>query len=230
MTQVDNLIKYIPDLVSRNVLDVGCGEGAFVLDVLSRGGRVVAVEPHTGRVERLKKIILEKHYPGEVYEAGGENMPFLKNDSFGFINVCEVIEHVVEPEIVLNEVHRVLAKNGKVYISVPNRFGYYDWHFHLYFINWIPRFIAESIVTLLDHTLTPQNKEKQRLSDMHYMTKLGFTRLAREAGFILRDTRIIKISDKFKNPIIRLCAIIVYEIWSFFFLGNFHFILEKIDK
>lgn len=228
MTQVDNLIKYIPDLIQRNVLDVGCGEGAFALDVLGRGGRVIAVEPHLGRVEKLKRIVLEKHYPAEVFEAGGEDMPFLKNDSFGFINVCEVIEHVVNPEVVMHEIHRVLEPKGKIYMSVPNRFSWFDWHFHLYFINWIPRFLAEPIVTLLDKTLTPQNRDKQRLSDMHYMTKSGFINLAHRTGFKVTDTRILKIKQKFPNPVLNFGVRFVYEVWSFLFLGNFHFILEKV--
>ena len=228
MTQVDNLLKYIPDLVQRNVLDVGCGEGAFALDVLGRGGKVIAVEPNTPQVERLKKIVLEKHYPAEVYEAGGESMPFLHNDSFGFINVCEVIEHVVDPEKVLHELRRVLSKDGKIYMSVPNRWSWYDWHFHLYFINWLPRFLAEPIVALLDKTLTPQNTNKQRLSDMHYMTKLGFKNLAKRTGFKVTDTRILKIKQKFPNPVLSSLVRAVYEVWSFLFLGNFHFILEKV--
>ncbi len=228
MTQVDNLLKYIPDLVQRNVLDVGCGEGAFALDVLGRGGRVVAVEPHKGRVESLKSKVQKANYPAEVYEAGGESMPFLKSDSFGFINVCEVIEHVVNPEIVMKEIHRVLARDGKIYTSVPNRWSWYDWHFHMYLINWLPRFLAEPIVTLLDKTLMPENKEKQRLSDMHYMTKLGFIRLAHRTGFSVADTRILKIEHKFPNRIVQFSARVAYEVWSFLFLGNFHFILEKV--
>ena len=40
------------------------------------------------------------------------------------------------------EIYRVLKPGGYGYISFHNRFGFYDYHYHLHFINWLPRSVA----------------------------------------------------------------------------------------
>lgn len=47
-----------------------------------------------------------------------ENLPF-RDDSFDSILCIQVLEHVKEPQIILNELYRVLKKNGYLYASVP---------------------------------------------------------------------------------------------------------------
>ena len=50
--------------------------------------------------------------------AEGKSLPF-KNDSFSLVLIESVLEHVDEPEKIIEESYRVLKKSGRVYISIP---------------------------------------------------------------------------------------------------------------
>jgi SAM-dependent methyltransferase len=48
----------------------------------------------------------------------GHCLPF-KDNSFDTVMIIAVLEHVKEPQIVVNEIHRVLKKGGIVYSTTP---------------------------------------------------------------------------------------------------------------
>ncbi|MEM7819489.1 MAG: class I SAM-dependent methyltransferase [Candidatus Aenigmatarchaeota archaeon] len=48
----------------------------------------------------------------------GHALPF-KDKSFDTVMIVAVLEHVKEPQIVINEIHRVLKKDGIVYSATP---------------------------------------------------------------------------------------------------------------
>ncbi len=51
---------------------------------------------------------------GELHEVG------LPDGGFERIICSEVLEHVVDPDAVLTQIHRLLAPNGRVVITFPN--------------------------------------------------------------------------------------------------------------
>ncbi len=50
--------------------------------------------------------------------ADAKNLPF-KDNSFNLVLLESVLEHIDEPEKVINESYRVLKKKGKIFISIP---------------------------------------------------------------------------------------------------------------
>lgn len=71
----------------------------------------------------------KKAYPGSLnldigfFEnvdivADGKRLPF-KENSFDLILIESVLEHVDEPEKIINESYRAMKKGGKIYISIP---------------------------------------------------------------------------------------------------------------
>ncbi|MFX0203102.1 MAG: methyltransferase domain-containing protein [Candidatus Hodarchaeota archaeon] len=56
--------------------------------------------------------------PGVNVVGNGENLPFL-DETFDFIINQAVLEHVRNPERVINEIFRVLKKSGYVYVEAP---------------------------------------------------------------------------------------------------------------
>jgi len=150
-THIDHLGENIPELLASDILDVGSGRGDFVISIAMRGGRAIGLEKSpTYRALTKEKAAAERLYV-TVVDGVGENMPF-PDESFDFVNMSEVIEHVDDPGRVLKEVYRVLRARGKAYISIPNRFGMKDPHFHLYGINWLPRFLADPFIGFLAGT------------------------------------------------------------------------------
>lgn len=226
MTHLDGLLRHFPDLLSRRVLDVGCGRGAFVADVAARGGRVVGLEPNPAYAEETRARLAGKGAAAEIVVGPGESMPF-PDASFGFANLCEVVEHVENPRALLAEVARVLEPGGAAYASAPNRFGFRDQHFFLYGINWLPRSWAEKIIGALGrHKDYSGPAGRQRLSDMHYQTRGSFARLARGAGLEpedLRERRVRAATPALLRPV----ALAAYRLAATIGFDSFHFALRK---
>lgn len=52
-----------------------------------------------------------------------DNLPFAAHE-FHSALMDNVLEHIAEPEILLNEVHRVVSPGGRLLIGVPGIFGW----------------------------------------------------------------------------------------------------------
>jgi len=70
----------------------------------------------------------------------GEQLPF--KDSFDIVTCWDVLEHVQDPERVLREINRVLKSQGRLFITVVNKYAIRDPHYHLAFINWLPNSVT----------------------------------------------------------------------------------------
>lgn len=102
----------------RRVLDAGCGM-AYGSTMLAEAGaqEVVGVD----RAEPVLEVARGR-VGGSVRleEADLNALPF-ENGEFGLVACFEAIEHVEEPLAVLDELRRVLAPDGLLAISSPNR-------------------------------------------------------------------------------------------------------------
>jgi ubiquinone/menaquinone biosynthesis C-methylase UbiE len=128
-----NLEKHVFNLKNKKILDLGSGRGDFLIDLAKNNYNI------TGLANNLKINVIQSE---------AEKLPF-ENNSFDFINCSEVTEHVENPEKLLSESYRVLKRGGQMYISFHNRYGIYDYHYHLWLINWLPRKIAEQVIRLI---------------------------------------------------------------------------------
>jgi ubiquinone/menaquinone biosynthesis C-methylase UbiE len=230
MTQnshISNLEKHVLDLKSRRILDLGSGLGKFVIAATLEGYDVVGFEKFQSYIDRTHQRAQELDLKLEIYQGNAENLPF-GDKSFGFVNMSEVIEHVDKPRKVLKEVERILKDGGGVYMSVPNRFGLKDQHFHLYFLNWMPRSWAHVLIGALGkHKNYSGDAGVQRIDQMHYYTLKSIKKLVSECGLKARDIREEKIKGKTKNPIVRLFCVFLYNIAKHIYLNSFHLLLEK---
>ncbi|MBO6518317.1 MAG: class I SAM-dependent methyltransferase [Bacteroidia bacterium] len=93
------------------VLDCGAGHGAFTKELYENGYDVSACDLfpeifHYDKVECKKADVTE-------------SLPF-EDNQFDAIVAMEIMEHIQDHEVFFSECHRVLKKDGAVYISTPN--------------------------------------------------------------------------------------------------------------
>jgi SAM-dependent methyltransferase len=102
----------------KRVLDAGCGT-AYGTAILGQAGaeEVLGVDIAEGVLDSVRGEMPE----AVRLEVGDLTQLELEDDSFDLIVCFEVIEHFVQPELVLDQLTRVLAPGGLMLISSPNR-------------------------------------------------------------------------------------------------------------
>lgn len=227
-THLENLIENISDLLGRPSLDIGSGEGGFLLDFTKHGGDIVGLEKNDEYIKHTNNLATQVDMRVSIKRGVAEKLPFNDNE-FLFINMSEVIEHVECPNRVINEVYRVLRKDGIVYMSAPNRFSIRDSHFHLYFVNWIPRCLSDYFIRVFDKhkDYLDNNAGRQSLKEMHYYTFSNIMKICKKNDFDVIDIRENKIKKNIKNKLLVWFLITMYRIARFFYFDSFHLLLIK---
>ena len=102
----------------KHVLDAGCGT-AYGTDILAGAGagEVVGVDIEAAVIETARRTAAENV---RLEACDVRELPFA-DGSFEVAVCFEVIEHVEEPEQVLDELRRVLGPDGLLVVSSPNR-------------------------------------------------------------------------------------------------------------
>ena len=122
----DRLNKVLQIFANHNfhrILDIGCGDGNFslLLKEASRAEEVYGVDISSKAVE-LANAAGVKAFQTDIDE---EPLPFEK-DSFDAIFCGEVVEHLLDPDHLLDEIHRTLKLGGIAIITIPNLAAWYN--------------------------------------------------------------------------------------------------------
>jgi len=113
LVQKRRLIEKITKTKAGNILDVGSGTGAFLNEMKKNGWTVTGLEPNADArtmARDLYGLELEDtnrlyHLPAELFEA---------------ITLWHVLEHVHELHEYLQQLKKLLSKQGKLFVAVPN--------------------------------------------------------------------------------------------------------------
>jgi 2-polyprenyl-3-methyl-5-hydroxy-6-metoxy-1,4-benzoquinol methylase len=99
------------------LLDIGCGNGDFLLQAKPLGWRVVGLEidPRARAIATARGLNVVE---GSLPHTG------LPGESFDVVMLNHVIEHVHDPRAVMRELFRLVRPGGKVYLTTPNRRSY----------------------------------------------------------------------------------------------------------
>lgn len=233
--EISFLEKIIPDLKRRKILEVGSGRGEFLTSMKVKGYDIVGVEPDPHKYEVIRANEKELGVRVEAIQALGEELPF-DSETFDFIYCNNVLEHCKNPILLLRESCRVLKPSGLAYFTVINRFAFRDPHYHLNFLNWMPRWLAEKYIILRGRSkkLIHPTESLNKLSEMHYFTFNGFKKIARESGFETQDLRkyklrhpeLISASNKKAVNLLRTVPF-TYYLARLFYLSGFRLLLKK---
>lgn len=114
---------------SISILDIGSGKGGTLYHIASIFERMsVNVENSIGIT--LEKDIFKEEYKNFIYQFDIENddsfNDFLneyKDTKFNFIIMSHVLEHFINPSKVIQNVKKMLAPDGVLYIEVPSLYN-----------------------------------------------------------------------------------------------------------
>ncbi len=112
--------EHVP-LTATAVLDVGCGGGILSEAMARRGARVIGIDLAQAALEVAQLHALEANVPIEYQLASAEE--FAKNapTRYDVVTCMEMLEHVPEPEAVMNALGKLVKPGGHVFVSTINR-------------------------------------------------------------------------------------------------------------
>ena len=102
---------YFPD---GRALDIGCGNGAYLSYLKPHGWQVFGVDISSRAAEVAKSVFDIDVFVGEL-----NDIPF-SSESFDFVHMSHVIEHLTEPIEALKRIAQLLKPGRVVYIETPN--------------------------------------------------------------------------------------------------------------
>jgi SAM-dependent methyltransferase len=97
-----------------NVLDVGCGNGGFLINMKRLGFQVHGTEWSAQSAERVPA---QQNIPVHIGDLLDLNLP---PRSFDLIAMWHVLEHVRQPDATLRKIHQLLKPGGGVLLALPN--------------------------------------------------------------------------------------------------------------
>lgn len=107
--------RWVPSFAGKRVVDVGCGyQAAFMRTILKEVASAtlldVALAPDLLQESRVKPCV------GPL----ADTLRALPDESQDVVMAISVLEHVWEPQAVLESIRRILAPGGKCLINVPS--------------------------------------------------------------------------------------------------------------
>ncbi len=95
----------------QRILDIGCGDGVLLGQITK--GKLYGIDFDADSV----KVAAAK-VKGSFSVGAAESLP-LKSNYFDTVIATEIIEHLAKPELMLQEIKRVLKSGGRVIITTP---------------------------------------------------------------------------------------------------------------
>jgi len=114
----DLILKYLGDIKNKTVLDVGCGDGALTYLFCKKQANVVGADVEELGLKFAKEFLSSHGYHPQLILTSAYNIP-LEDNSVDCVVASDVIEHVQEPDRLLEEAKRILKPGGKIVISTP---------------------------------------------------------------------------------------------------------------
>lgn len=112
--------NYVASKLNSNceVLDLGSGEGYGTYFLSKSVRNIIGIDVDKKIVNHANDKYASDNCTFDIFNGSKTNF---KNESFDAIISFQVIEHVINDQIFLNEIYRLLRPGGTLYLTTPNK-------------------------------------------------------------------------------------------------------------
>ena len=129
------VLDVAPYVEAGSALDIGCGNGKYLLGLQSIGWKCQGVEFNDKAVSICRSNGLNVFH-------GDLNSANFDSESFDFVSAHHLIEHAPDPHELVSEISRITKPGGSVLIRTPNSESLgRSWFGSYWFANEVPRHI-----------------------------------------------------------------------------------------
>jgi 2-polyprenyl-3-methyl-5-hydroxy-6-metoxy-1,4-benzoquinol methylase len=163
--------RHLAPLRPCSILELGCGRGMILQELRDCDAIGVEIDEREAAIASAKELDVRVGHAG-YYDASRE---------FDVVIASEVIEHMLEPQSLLENAARHLRAGGMLVLTTPNGYGYYE----LSERHLNPKYLIQTN-NLLRRLL---GRKPYKLGDSgdhcQWFTMRGLLRMTRKAGFSL---------------------------------------------
>jgi len=108
-------------LAGRRVLDVGCGGGLLAEGMARRGARVTGIDLSPRALEVARLHAMDAGVTVDYRQVAAEELADTDCGAFDLVTCLEMLEHVPDPEQVVQAIAQLVRPGGDVVCSTINR-------------------------------------------------------------------------------------------------------------
>lgn len=171
-----DMLPYISN-DAKIILDIGCGQGNFALQLLKPEREVWGIEPDAASAQ-IASEKLHRVFNKKIEDCIAE----IPDNYFDAIIFNDVLEHMIDPWDVLSIMGVKLSSNGKIIASIPN-FRYITNLFHIL----VKKDLIYEDAGILDST------------HLRFFTKESIKRMFEQNKYVIQTIKGISKTSSFKG-------------------------------
>ena len=161
--------RRVENLSGLRVVEVGCGRGAFAIELARLGANVTALDFSAAAIEIARSRAAREGVVVDflVADAQATGLP---DKHFDLVVSCECLEHVLDPHAMARELFRICQPGGRCVLTTPS---YMNGVILAWVMNWLRG--------------RPHNSGAGVQPHENFFLFFGVRRMLRKAGFQVRD-------------------------------------------
>lgn len=116
--------RLLPDLNGKKCLEIGCGRGEFSIYLATTypGATIIGTDFSSAAID-IAREKMPSNLTNLSYQVENAEQLTFKDNEFDFVISCETMEHVFHPQLMSNEMYRVLKPGGQFLLTTENYFN-----------------------------------------------------------------------------------------------------------
>jgi len=119
--RLDYIIKNCAGIKGKTVLDIGCGGGILSESMAIEGAIVTGTDMGEAQINVAKLHALETGTSINYIQQSAESLAAEKPACFDIVTCLEMLEHVPDPQSIVNACSQLVKPGGQVFFSTINR-------------------------------------------------------------------------------------------------------------
>ena len=119
--RVEFINEYVGDLTGKHIVDVGCGGGILAEALAKKNAKVLGIDMAEASLKTAKLHLLESGLSVEYRCKTVEALASENAQQFDVVTCLEMLEHVPDPQSIIQACSSLVKQDGWVFISTLNR-------------------------------------------------------------------------------------------------------------
>lgn len=118
-TKKKKIYQLLDSLPIKTLLDLGCGDGGM-FDTIPEKISYLGVDISPTQIKNANDVIKKTKRKNAKVKQGDILKLDIKNASYDAVLLCDIVEHVLQPDVLFKEIKRIVKKDGYIIMSIPN--------------------------------------------------------------------------------------------------------------